>query len=499
MLKKIIMLIAILSILISPMAISEIFINDRDQLSDFSLAKKPYNPIENVAIGAPFSIVYPRHSYPVITEDGGIFKIIIEDASFNSLLIKIETAYESVVDEIYLDVTEIEHIDELTYITVEIPKNTPEELYNLTVIMDDSNLKAVIEPRAVSIVNKLSDSFSFAHITDFHIGDIRGFTVDIKKTLGWKTAKKTIEEINVLKPDFVVITGDLLFGQLYPFEYSFEYRTCYRILQQFDVPTYLIPGNHDGYVQSFQDGFRFWDKFFGDLYYSFDYGNYHFVSVNSYDWPYISRIGFSYLVFNWGGSVLADQLSWIEDDLTSSNNANLTFMMMHHNPLWDTQDNSLLKRGYNGRENLIELIEEYGVDMVLSGHVHRDNVTVNNDIVYITTTSTAGGVRGEYYWGYRIIEIMDGAILSYNYKEPHFSIPLYNINYSFYDNNKIFWIENNLDTQIKAYCEFTLPINQYTIKNGDIIQERKNDEIMQIYAVTNVAPKSEKEIYVELF
>ena len=73
------------------------------------------------------------------------------------------------------------------------------------------------------MTDEISDNFSFVHLTDFHIGDPRGLKENIKQTIGWKAAKKCIEEINLINPDFLIITGDLVFGQIYPFEYSLEY------------------------------------------------------------------------------------------------------------------------------------------------------------------------------------------------------------------------------------------------------------------------------------
>ena len=75
------------------------------------------------------------------------------------------------------------------------------------------------------------------------IGDTRSFEESIRKTLGYRSVKRCIKEINLLHPDFVIISGDLVFGQLYPFEYRREYKKCYEMIQKFDVPTYLAPGD----------------------------------------------------------------------------------------------------------------------------------------------------------------------------------------------------------------------------------------------------------------
>ncbi len=444
-----------------------------------------------------FSILYPRCSDPAIVEKGAEFDIIIEKCNFSQVMAKIETAYEKVVDEIYLDVMGYEKGDEVV-VHVEVPKNTPQELYNLTVIIKNGDYYSKTQPRAVSVVDKIDGNFTFVHLTDFHIGDIRGFKENVRETIGWKAAKKCVEEINLLHPDFAVITGDVVFGQLYPFEYSVEYPEFYRILQTFDVPTFLCPGNHDGYVQTFQDGFTLWQKYFGPLYYSFDYGKSHFVMANSYDWPWISRFGISYLVFNWGGYIGEEQMSWIENDLKESD-AEMKIIALHHNPLWDTRNDSLLHNGYVGREKLLSLIGEYGVDAILDGHVHYDDVTINNGTIYITTTTAASSLgSNDAYWGYRLIEVKNYTIYSYNYKEPKFSIPSYRLNISHESDFRVN-VENNLDMDMDVHLKFVIPSGRdYTINGGILEMERKGDENMEIYVLSHIEKHTEKEIYVEL-
>ncbi len=445
-----------------------------------------------------FRIFYPRCSSPAIVERGDEFTIILQNFSYDGIDVKISTAYEPVIDEFYLEVKEF-HGNE---VVVEVPDNVPPELYNLTVIgIEKGKYFAKTEPRAVSIMESIDGNFTFVHLTDFHIGDPRGMKVSIRETIGWKAAKKCIEEINLLHPDFVVITGDLVFGQLYPFEYSYEYRTLYKVLQQFDVPTFLCPGNHDGYIQCGQDGFKFWQEYFGPLYYSFDYGKAHFVMANSYDWPSKNRVGFSYVVFQWGGYMQDEQLHWIENDLKESD-AKLKVIALHHNPLWDTANDSLFRRiGYRGREQLLSFIELYDVDAVLAGHVHYDDVTIVNDTVYITTTTAASSLdREDAYWGYRLIEVRNWSIYSYNYKEPKYSIPSYRLNISYLSEEEAV-VENNLDMDVDILLKFTIPAEyegKYSVKNGEAVMERSDANLLQIYVKAKVEKRTEKEIGIEL-
>jgi 3',5'-cyclic AMP phosphodiesterase CpdA len=441
---------------------------------------------ENIKTDEPIRILYPRSSIPVILEPEQSFIIQFYSIAFDKLTVTIATAYDSLPDTIQLNIESISQEQDVTYVTARIPAITPVELYNITLTIETEGASYTLtSPRSVSVKQSISDSFMFIHLTDFHIGDPRGLKENPQETIGWKAARKVIEEVNLLQPDFVLITGDLTFGQFYPFEYSVEYKKCYEILQEFDVPTFLCPGNHDGYVQTGQDGLKFWEETFGPLYYSFDYGDTHFLSVNSYDWSRRDRIGFSYLVFNWGGSIRQEQMNWIAEDISENSDTEQTIMMMHHNPLWDTTGDSLLKKGFQGRNDILSIIRTKGVDAVLAGHVHYDNVTIDNETTYLTTTTLASSCDGDGYWGYRMITVDNNTLASYNYKEPKYSIPSYKLNIREQTEQSI-TIENGLDQSISVLLEFIVPSNDYFVNQGTIIQIREKDDMVAIYVLATI-------------
>lgn len=441
---------------------------------------------QRISTDEEISILYPRSSIPVIITPEQSFIIQFTSIAFDSLSAEISTAYDALPDAIPITIDTIEQDQDIMYATAIIPIDTPPELYNLTITIEtEGETYTTTRPRAVSIKESITDSFTFIHLTDFHIGDPRGLLENPKETIGWKAARKVIEEVNLIQPDFVLISGDLTFGQFYPFEYTIEYKKCYDILQEFDVPTFLCPGNHDGYVQTGQDGLRFWEDTFGPLYYSFDYGDTHFLSVNSYDWPKIDRIGFSYIVFNWGGSVQEEQMDWIAEDLNDNSDAEQTLMMMHHNPLWDTTGDSLVKKGYQGRDELLNIIRSNGVDGVFAGHVHYDDVTIDNGTTYITTTTLASSCDNDGYWGYRLVQVDDSILTSYNYEEPKYSMPSYHINI-IEQSEKSITIENDLDKPVPILIEFIVPNQEYTVNQGIIVQKREKEDMAAVYVSATI-------------
>ncbi len=445
-----------------------------------------------------FEINNPRCSNPIIVEKDSNFSIIIESMEVEDIYVYISTAYEKIVDYFFLEILDFNFKNEKYQINVEIPKDVPGELYNLSIILTkDGNKYKSTEPRAVNIIDEFKDDFNFIHITDFHVGDPRGFLESIRETIGYKSIKRCIKEINLLNPDFVVVSGDLVFGQLYFKEYSREYELCYEMIQMFDVPTYLAPGNHDGYRRIGEDGLQMWEEYFGDLYYSFDYGNYHFQAINSYDWPEIYRWSIGPLALTWGGYIQDDQLNWIENDLENNKDSNLKFMLIHHNPIWDTKKDTFINKGYENREELLDLIDDYNVDMVLAGHVHYDDVTIQKDTVFLTTTTPESKIEySDGYWGYRLIEIGDGNISSYNYKEPKYSIPSYNIDIK-YESSTSATITNDLEKDISVLVKFITSKNPYFVVNGTIKDIRENMLLREYYVELDVPANSSVNTYLD--
>lgn len=92
-----------------------------------------------------------------------------------------------------------------------------------------------------------------------------------------------------------------------------------------------------------------------ESYYSFDYGNIHFVCLDS---SFSSR-----------GSN-APMCMWLREDL-AANDKEWTIAYWHHPPYSKGSHNSDVEHELIAmRENAVPILEEYGVDLVLCGHSH---------------------------------------------------------------------------------------------------------------------------------
>jgi 3',5'-cyclic AMP phosphodiesterase CpdA len=70
-----------------------------------------------------------------------------------------------------------------------------------------------------------------AHVSDIHCGE---------PTFQPEVMASTVEAINRLKPDVVVVAGDLTAAG-----YEWEFETAAEWLGRIEAPTVIVPGNHD--------------------------------------------------------------------------------------------------------------------------------------------------------------------------------------------------------------------------------------------------------------
>lgn len=99
-----------------------------------------------------------------------------------------------------------------------------------------------------------------------------------------------------------------------------------------------------------------------EAYYSFDWGNIHFLSLDSYG----KGDGNTTRMYDTAGA----QVTWIKADL-AANTKKWVIAYWHHPPYTMTSHNSDGESELvNIRQNFIRILERYGVDMIICGHSH---------------------------------------------------------------------------------------------------------------------------------
>lgn len=275
------------------------------------------------------------------------------------------------------------------FLTATLPSDIPAEVYALEVSASGGIFDEV--DHAVGVRQSIDSDFYFVHITDTHLPTHlyyyqQGADTDTSEMVD---LRMVINDINIINPAFVVLTGDVVNeGELEDFLDKRYYTRTQRLLQELDVPVYLSAGNHDigGWDDSPpSDGTarRNWWKFFGwpylddpppdDIYtqnYSFDYGGAHFIALeayNNYDRWRRSTYGTD--------SFTSNQLDWLYDDIDAVPAATPIVAFYHK----DFQD----------QLNVGSL----GVDGTLWGHVHYSSGDVGDHPFDLSTGAVCDGNR----------------------------------------------------------------------------------------------------------
>ena len=168
-------------------------------------------------------------------------------------------------------------------------------------------------------------------------------------------------------PDFVFNVGDVV-GDGWVFEQYEDHHFGPARELMANTPMYVSIGNHEGEAIFFYNLFSFPDP---EKYYTFDYGNARFISLNT------NRL------YLWG----FPQYEWLESELQRAQDDGVEWIFTFaHHPAWSEGWDS---PGYVGeilmRPTVIPLMEQYGVDVFFCGHTHDYERGLKNDVYHIIT------------------------------------------------------------------------------------------------------------------
>ena len=250
--------------------------------------------------------------------------------------------------------------------------------------------------------------FDVAVITDVHIE--RG-------KLAVSKFKRTISEINALKPSFVWDMGDM---SLYP-NSGKAYLDC---VKQFQMPLRACPGNHDIALND-SNPRKLFNECFGPAYYSFDFGSVHFITLDAN--TVVDRQGKNTI----DACLDSRQMAWLRTDLETVPR-HIPIICGVHIPIVSTyiqrrgggtfpEDFPIAPQFNESRaEALVDLFTSYNVKLVLQGHAHENERIAVKGIEFVTSISICGSWwrSGEGFErgvdnvprGYRIIEVREGQI-----------------------------------------------------------------------------------------
>ena len=176
---------------------------------------------------------------------------------------------------------------------------------------------------------------------------------------------EAIEAANQINPDFVVICGDMVHNSDSK-EQIQELMRISRLLKE-EIKIYWVAGNHDVGDSPTQTDLNEYKERFGEYNYSFQEKNCYFIVINS--------------AICYDPSLVPDEwnnlISFLEKELevaaTSQYKHRIIFM---HHPLYlndPHEGDNYLVIPSERRSRMLDLITEYEVDFVFTGHLHKNN------------------------------------------------------------------------------------------------------------------------------
>lgn len=165
---------------------------------------------------------------------------------------------------------------------------------------------------------------------------------------------KTAALVTAMNPDAVITMGDNQYDDAHLSDFKKYFDTTWG---KFKPIMHPAPGNHESYDSPTESGYR---AYFGSIatpagktYYSWDLGNWHFISLDSNE--FITHDDFT-----------ADsaQIKWLQQDLAA--NTKGCVAAYYHHPRFSSGDH-----GDNlDSAQLWQILVDHKVDLVLNGHDH---------------------------------------------------------------------------------------------------------------------------------
>lgn len=258
---------------------------------------------------------------------------------------------------------------------IEINKMAPDTSYNYRVLADG----AVAASGEFTTAPLPGTGFTFAVLGDSGSGNGTQF--------------KLADVMAGVAPDVVLHTGDVIYTVGAAEDYETKYFEPYKGIVG-NACVFPTLGNHD-YLTD--DGRPYLDVFklpannsrSTKRYYSFDYGDVHFVSLDTNRDTRFAEFRSPFAL---------EMKEWLAEDLAAASDRSWTVVFFHHPPY-----SASPKHGSDTRirNELSPILEEYEVDLVFNGHnhVYERTVPIRNQpedgqgVTYIVTGGGGGGLE----------------------------------------------------------------------------------------------------------
>lgn len=241
--------------------------------------------------------------------------------------------------------------------------------------------------------------FTFVQMTDIQMGMISKNTNNDAE-IGLYTA--AIQEVNRLKPAFVVITGDFVNNRTDTNQIN-AFKKLTALINK-KIRVFLIPGNHDVGQIPDKEKLDFYFGYYPPDKFDFMYKGVQFTGINS-------------CLINSGIEEEVQQMDWLKTTLTKQSTKVRKIIFTHH-PFFITDIHE--KDSYSNiplakRIEYMQLFKNNGVKFIFAGHYHN-NAQAQHEGIQMITTSAVGKPLGNAKSGFRVVTVYKDSI-SHKYVE----------------------------------------------------------------------------------
>lgn len=208
--------------------------------------------------------------------------------------------------------------------------------------------------------------------------------------------REAIAMANSIRPDFVVVGGDMVDDINSAEQIEEVLRITHRLDEQ--IPLFWVPGNHDIAADTVVPTRHSIDKYrelFGRDYYAFDFGAHRFIVLNTVVVDHPEEVP----------GELESQLQFLEHELDKAPTGRA--VVFGHHPLFleapgepDTYWNIPAER----RSTLLRLMHQHRVPVAFAGHWHRNSVAFDGAFQMVTT-GPVGVPMGPDPSGFRLVDL----------------------------------------------------------------------------------------------
>lgn len=163
------------------------------------------------------------------------------------------------------------------------------------------------------------------------------------------------------QPDFILQTGDLVANGNNENQWTVYFQTAREVLRH--APYFPALGNHEDNGAPY---FRYFDV---KNEYSFNYGNAHFVALDTNREP----------------AEFAAQEAWLRKDLAANQRATWRVVFFHHTMHTCVTIKSRREEAKRLRARLEPIFQQYRVQLVINGHDHNYQRHLSEGITYLVT------------------------------------------------------------------------------------------------------------------